>query len=78
MSNRPLEKTASITAKLSPREQRGMGFTLSFLPASIVGAVSPIVVAFIADTMGLFPIFIVSTAIFFIGLGVLQFGVQIK
>lgn len=68
---------ASITAKLSPREQKGVGFALSFLPGSIVQAVAPIVAALIADSYGLFPIFMTSMVILFIGLGVLQFGVKI-
>jgi len=69
--------TASITARLSPREQRGMGFALSFLPGSTVGAVAPMLAALIADSLRLFPIFMASTVAFFIGLGVLQFGVKI-
>jgi len=69
---------SSIIANLSPREQRGMGFALSFLPGSVVQAVAPLVAAFIADSIGLYPIFMVSAVAFFIGLGVLQFGVKTK
>ena len=68
---------ASITAKLSPPKQRGMGFALSFLPGSIVQTVAPIVAALIADSLGLYPIFMASTVAYFIGLGVLKFGVKI-
>lgn len=69
--------TASLTAKLSPPRQMGMGFAVSFLPQSIVGVVAPIVAAYIADIYGLLPIFTASFIIMFIGLGVLHFGVKV-
>lgn len=69
--------TQAITVKLSPRRQRGLGFALSFLPGSMVGAVAPIVAAAIADSLGMSTIFMASTVIFFAGLGVLQFGVKV-
>ncbi|MFH2110089.1 MAG: MFS transporter [Candidatus Bathyarchaeota archaeon] len=69
--------TASLTAKLSPPRQMGMGFAVSFLPQSIVGVVAPIVAAYIADIFGLFPIFTASFIIMFLGLGVLHFGVKV-
>ena len=69
--------TASLTAKLSPPRQMGMGFAISFLPQSIVGVVAPIVAAYIADMFGLLPIFTAGFVIMFIGLGVLHFGVKV-
>ncbi|UCH57482.1 MAG: MFS transporter [Candidatus Bathyarchaeota archaeon] len=69
---------SAITATLCPPEQRGTGFALSFVPASVAGALAPMVAAYIADAYGLYPIFTVAAVIFFIGLGVLQFGVQIE
>lgn len=69
--------TASLTAKLSPPRQMGMGFAVSFLPQSIVGVVAPLVAAYIADIFGLFPIFTASFIIMFLGLGVLHFGVKV-
>jgi MFS family permease len=69
--------TASLTAKLSPPRQMGMGFAISFLPQSIVGVVAPIVAAYIADIYGLLPIFTASFIIMFLGLGVLHFGVKV-
>jgi MFS family permease len=67
----------AITAKLSPPRQRGMGFALSTLPGSLVGSVAPIVAAFIADSYGLYLIFVVAAVIYYVGLGVFQFGVKI-
>ena len=69
--------TASLTAKLSPPRQMGMGFAVSFLPQSIVGVVAPLVAAYIADIFGLFPIFTASFIIMFLGLGALHFGVKV-
>ena len=63
--------TASLTAKLTPKRQMGMGFAISFLPQSLVSVIAPVVAAYIADIFGLFPIFTVSFIIMFIGLGVL-------
>jgi len=68
--------TASLTAKLSPPRQMGMGFAISFLPQSIVGVVAPVVAAYIADMFGLLPIFTAGFVIMFLGLGVLHFGVK--
>ncbi|NIQ07516.1 MAG: MFS transporter [Candidatus Korarchaeota archaeon] len=69
---------SAITARLSPREKRGRGYALSFLPGSIVGTIGPIVAGFIADAFGIFPIFILSGVIFCVGLVVLELGVNIK
>ena len=68
--------TASLTARLSPPRQIGMGYAVSFLPQSMVSVVAPVVAAYIADVFGLFPIFKVSFIVMFLGLAVLQFGVR--
>lgn len=69
---------ASITARLSPPNQMGMGFALSFMPSSITGIIAPIIAAWIADTYGLFPIFIVATVAMYLSLIILRLGVRIK
>jgi MFS family permease len=69
---------SAIMARLSPGKQRGMGFALYFLPGSIMGAVGPIIAALIADNYGIFYIFPTTTLIFFIGVGILFFGVKMK
>jgi MFS family permease len=68
---------AAITVGLSPPSQIGMGFALSFMPMSITGIVAPIVAAWIADTYGLFLIFIVATAVMYLSLIVFQLGVRV-
>jgi MFS family permease len=66
----------TMTAKLSPPRQRGVGFALSSIPNTIVGPIASIVAAYIADYYGLYPIFIVTAVIYFMGLGILQLGVK--
>lgn len=66
----------TMTAKLSPPRQRGVGFALSSIPNTIVGPVASIAAAYIADYIGLYSIFIVTAATYFVGLGILQFGVK--
>lgn len=70
--------TSAITARLSPREKRGRGYALTFLPGSIVRTIGPLVAAFIADTLGIFSIFMISAIILYLGVGTLHFGVKIK
>jgi dipeptide/tripeptide permease len=69
---------ASITARLSPPNQMGMGFALSFMPASISGIIAPLFAAWIADTYGLFPIFMVAIVVMYLSLLIFQLGVRIK
>jgi len=69
---------ATITAKLSPPEQMGMGYALSFMPSSITGVIAPIVAAWFADIYGLFSIFMVATAVMYLSILILQIGVRIK
>jgi MFS family permease len=72
-----MASNSSLTAKLSPLRQRGLGFALYFLPGSIMGVLAPMVSAFIASTYGLLPIFYVATAVLMISVPVLQLGVKI-
>jgi len=67
---------AAITARLSPPGQMGMGFALSFMPSAITGIVGPVFAAWIADTYGYFPIFMVAGVILFLGLGLFALAVK--
>jgi len=69
---------SSIVAKLSPSSQRGLGYALFFLPGSIMGAIAPVIAAYIGETFGLISIFLVSIVVYFVGLLVLNFGVKIR
>lgn len=68
---------SAISAKLSPSRQRGLGFALYFLPGSIVGAFAPLIAAYIADTFGVFNVFMVSVGVFALTWIMFQFGVKI-
>ena len=67
----------TLTSKLSPPRQRGVGFALSSIPENVIMPLASMVAAFMAESLGLYPIFLVTAAIYFIGLTVLQFGVRI-
>jgi MFS family permease len=77
LSTLGMPATQAITAHLSPRRKMATGYALYFLPISIVGIIGPILAAFIADYVGMFPIFMVSAALFYLGLGMLELGVRI-
>jgi MFS family permease len=68
----------TLTASFSPRKQRGVGFALSSIPMNVVMPAAALVAAYIADTFGLFYIFVVTIIIYFIGLAIFHFGVRMK
>jgi MFS family permease len=72
-----MASNSSLTAKLSPPRQRGLGFALYFLPGSIMGAVAPMAAAFIANTWGIFPVFLASTLVFAASVPIIHFGVKV-
>lgn len=69
---------SSIMASLTPREQRGLGYSLFFLPGSIVGAIAPIVAGTLAQSMGYLTLFNLALLINFIALAFLRFAVKIE
>jgi MFS family permease len=72
-----MASNSSLTAKLSPSKQRGLGFALYFLPGSIMGVLAPMVSAYVASTYGLLPVFFTATAVLLLCVPVLQFGVKV-
>jgi len=68
---------SALVAKLSPGRQRGLGYALFFLPGSIMGAVAPMIAAYIAEAFSLYSVFITSLAAYVVGLLVLHFGVKV-
>jgi len=67
----------TLTARFSPRKQRGVGFALSSIPMNVVMPAAALVAAYIADTFGLYYIFMVTIVTYFIGLAIFHFGVRI-
>jgi len=72
-----MASNSSIMARLSPGKQRGLGFALYFLPGSVMGAIAPMMAAFIADSFGMYTIFMVSFAAYVAAILVLMFGVKV-
>lgn len=68
----------TLTARFSPRKQRGVGFALSSIPMNVVMPVAALVAAYIADNYGLYSIFITTIVIYFIGLAIFHFGVRVQ
>ena len=66
----------TMTSRLSPPKQRGMGFALSSIPEMVIMPLASMIAAYIADYYGYYPIFVATAAIYFVGLAVLQFGVK--
>lgn len=77
LSTIAMAPTQAITARLSPERKIATGYALYFLPTSITGIIGPIIAASIADYFNMFPIFIASAALYYLGLGILQLGVKI-
>ena len=68
----------TLTSRLSPPRQRGVGFALSSIPEQVVLPLASLVSAFMADYLGqYYPIFLATAVIYFVGLAVLQLGVRI-
>lgn len=67
----------AITAKLSPPSQRGMGFAISSLPTSIASSLAAMVAAYMVDLLGLYSVFPVAAAIYFVGWAIFNWGVKI-
>ena len=72
-----MASNSAIMAKLSPSGQRGLGFALYFLPGSVMGAIAPMIAAFIADTFGVYNVFMACIGVYFLAVVVLQFGVKV-
>ena len=68
----------TLTARFSPRKQRGVGFALSSIPMNVVMPIAALAAAYIADTFGLYYIFMITAVIYFIGLAIFQFGVRME
>jgi MFS family permease len=66
----------TLTSKLSPPRQRGIGFALSSIPENVIRPLASMVAAYVADYYGLYPILIATAVIYYLGLGILQLGVK--
>lgn len=67
-----------MRARFSPRKQRGVGFALSSIPMNVVMPIAALAAAYIADTFGLYYIFMITVVVYFIGLAIFQLGVRVE
>jgi MFS family permease len=68
----------SIVADLTPRESRGLGYSLYFLPNSIIGALAPALAGLVAEIYGFNAIFYISIIAFTLAWVILKFTVKIE
>jgi len=61
----------SLIAKLTPKSGRGLAFALSFLPGTIAGSFSPVLVAFVVGGLGIWYIFPYAVAMFAAAIAIL-------
>ncbi len=67
---------SSLIANLTPSRQRGVGYSLLFLPGSVMGAITPIIAASLIDFFGMWRLFPISIGISAIGLAILVLGIK--
>jgi MFS family permease len=72
-SNMEMPAVQSLVVKLTPAEGRGLAFSLSFLPGTLAGAVSPVLGAVIIGAFGIWEIFPFSFAMLIIAMILLAF-----
>jgi len=69
---------SSIMARLSPKQHRGLGYALYFLPGSVMGAVAPVLAGVVASSFGFDAIFYMSIGISVLGLIILKVYVNVE
>jgi MFS family permease len=67
---------SSLVAALTPRSRRGVGYSLLFLPGSVMGAIAPLFATNIITLFGMEGLFPISILFSLIGVATLAFGVQ--
>jgi len=72
-----MSANSALMAQLAPNRRRGLGYSLYFLPISLMGVAAPIITANFADIFGLTSIFLIALAIYVLALALLKLGVKI-
>jgi len=67
----------SIIARLIPRRSRGLGYSLFFLPTSLIGAVAPAIAGLIADLYGFEVVFYIAIAAYALAWVIMKFMVKV-
>jgi MFS family permease len=68
---------SSLVADLTPRDRRGLGYALLFLPGSMMSSVAPIFAAYLIEGIGITSLFPISILFTLAGLIVMLLGVKI-
>ncbi|UCD45344.1 MAG: MFS transporter [Candidatus Bathyarchaeota archaeon] len=67
---------SNLVAKLTPSSQRGVGYALMFLPGSIMGAITPILAAYLIGFYGIGSLFPVAMGMYVVSLAILVFLIK--
>ena len=67
---------SDIIARLTPRNQRGLGYSLLFLPGSIMGAISPLLSAKLIEVLGFSQLFPIAIGISILSILILVFAIK--
>jgi MFS family permease len=68
---------SALMARLAPRRRRGLGYSLYFLPSSLMGVVAPLIASNTAESYGLTSIFFIALIAYVLGLAMLKFAVDV-
>lgn len=68
---------SALMARLAPRRRRGLGYSLYFLPSSLMGVVAPLIASNTAEIYGLTSIFFIALIAYGLGLAMLKFAVDV-
>lgn len=69
---------SDIIARLTPRSQRGLGYSLLFLPGSVMGAISPLFSAKLIEALGFSQLFPIAIGVSVVSLLILVLGIKVK
>ena len=64
--------TATLVAYTAPTRKRGAAYGIFFIPPQVIGAIAPIVAAYVAEQTGISNIFLLSIIFFILAILVLQ------
>ena len=67
---------SDIIARLTPRNQRGLGYSLLFLPGSIMGAISPLISAKLIEVLGFSQLFPIAIGVSIVSILILVFVIK--
>ena len=67
----------SIMARITPGSRRGLGYSLFFLPNSLIGAIAPIIAGVIAELYGFNIVFYIAMIAFALAWTIMKFRIKV-